>query len=337
MNGSSARPTLKNVSDLAGVSESSVSRVMRDAPNVSAKLRAKVEAASAQLGYIPNRVAGALASQFSCLIAVVVPSMSNSVFPDVVDGIDSVLTGTRYRAVLGITHYDLEREEQIVRDLLAWNPAGVIVSGLEHTPTTRGMLQSCPARVVEIMDVDGEPIDCCIGVSHAEAGRIMARHLVERNYTRIGYVGAWGERPSRSAKRRVAFEDELNRLGASLHVRRIEGEDSSVVLGGKACAAILTSHPDVQAIFFTNDDLAVGGLLHCLTSGISIPDRLAIAGFNGIPLMSAMPLPITTIATPRFEMGAKAANVLLKELAEGTPPPETSIHMPVQLVQGLTT
>ena len=100
-----SRPTLKDVARLSGVSEISVSRVMRNAPNVSEKLKEKVQVAAAELNYTPNRVAGALASVTTDLVGVILPSMSNSVFPVVLDGIDSVLSGTAFRTVLGISHY----------------------------------------------------------------------------------------------------------------------------------------------------------------------------------------------------------------------------------------
>ncbi|MGY6633440.1 MAG: LacI family DNA-binding transcriptional regulator [Alkalilacustris sp.] len=306
----SQRPTLRDVARLSGVSEISVSRVMRGAPNISDALRARVEAAAGELGYTPNRLAGGLKARTSDLIAVVVPSMSNGVFPEVVDGIDAGLAGSGHRTVLGITRYDADKEAGILRDLLSWAPAGVIVAGLEHTAPARRLLEGARVPVVEIMDIDGVPVDRAIGVSHRGAAEAMADHLVARGYGRIGYVGAWAERPSRSAKRRLAFEARLAAHDRPLVARRIEEAASSIPLGRRALAALLADHPDLDAVFFANDDLAVGGLMHCVDAGLAVPDGLALAGFNGLEWLAAMPLRLTTIRTPRYEMGLAAARAL---------------------------
>jgi LacI family gluconate utilization system Gnt-I transcriptional repressor len=331
------RPTLRHVAERSGVSEISCSRVFRDAPNVSSALRAKVLAAASALGYTPNPVAGALAGNATDLVAVIVPSMSNSVFPEVLDGIDSVLSGTRYRTVLGISHYDLQTEESLVRDLIAWNPRGLIVSGLEHTGATRQMLTRCKMPVVEIMDADGTPIDLGVGVSHTRAGRLMAQHLVASGRQRIGYIGAWGERPARSVKRRLAFERELVRQGIPLAARRIEAGDSSVALGQSATEALLVTQPDLDAIFYANDDLAIGGLLYCMGAGYQVPDNIALAGFNGIALVDAMPLRLTTIQTARYEMGVQAAQMLLADLEGRLDGRPRKLTMPLKVRQGDTT
>lgn len=332
------RPTLKDVAELSGVSEISVSRVMRDAPNISAALRTRVEDAARRLNYTPNRVAGALASKSTDLLAVIVPSMSNSVFPDVLNGIDAVLSKTRYRTVLGISHYDEQREEEIVQDLLSWNPSGIIVTGFEHSARSREMLSRFPNTVIEIMDADGWPIDVSIGVSHQQAGSLMADHLVERGYRRIGYIGAEGERPSRSVKRREAFTQRLFELGIPLDCKLIQASDSSVALGKQSCGQLLHSHPETDAIFFDNDDLLVGAYLHCLQAGISIPGKLALAGFNGLPFIDAMPMMITTIRTPRLDMGVAAAEFFLQRMtsAEWQPGGGSRIVMPLELLAGET-
>lgn len=334
--GMARRATLKEVAELSGVSVISVSRVMRDAPNVSPELRARVEAAAQKLGYTPNRIAGSLRARTSDLIAVIVPSMSNSVFAEVIDGLDHGLSDSRYRTVLGISHYDKAREQDILSDLLSWNPAAVIIAGLEHSDGARELLLGCPCPVLQIMDTDGEPIDLCVGTSQAEAGRMMARHLVERGRRRIGYVGAWGERPVRSRKRRLAFEAELEALSVPLLARHIEDEASSVAVGRRGAEALLAAHPELDAIFFANDDLALGALFHCLETGIAVPDRLALGGFNGLELAQAVSPRLTTIENPRYTMGQSAAALLLDRLRSRDDAPRIC-SLPLVLRQGQTT
>jgi LacI family gluconate utilization system Gnt-I transcriptional repressor len=330
------RPTLKHVAELSGVSVISASRAMSGAPNVSRDLRSRVQAAADQLGYTPNRIAGSLRAQTTDLIAVVVPSMSNSVFAEVIDGIDEGLSASRYRTVLGISHYDDAREAAILRDMLAWTPAAVIVTGLEHSAAARALLATCARPVLEIMDTDGAPIDLCVGASQREAGRIMARHLVDTGRRRIGYVGAWGERPSRSLKRRLAFEAELEALGAPLAARWIAPEASSIAVGRRGCAEALAAHTDLDALFFANDDLALGALFHCQSAGIAVPGRLALAGFNGLDMAQEISPRLTTIDNPRAEMGRRAAALLLDRLEPGGGARPSLENLPLSLRRGET-
>lgn len=336
MAGGGGRPTLKDIASRCGVSLISASRALRDAPNVSPALRARVEAAARELGYTPNRIAGSLRRRTTDLIAVILPSMSNSVFAAVVDGLDEGFAPTRYRSVLGLTHYDLAREEAVLRDMLAWNPAAVVIGGLEHTDAARALLSAAACPVAEIMDVDGAPMDICVGASQAEAGGMMARHLVSTGRRRIGYVGAWAERPARSRKRRLAFEAALRDLGAPLVARHIDDRPSSLAVGKDCCAAMLTAHPDLDALFFANDDLAIGALFHCQQNGVATPGRLALAGFNGLELGQALTPRLTTIANPRRAMGREAARLLLERFAGGGGE-GCVLRMPFMLIRGETT
>ncbi len=330
------RPTLKDVARRCGVSVISASRAMRASPHVSAELRGRVESAAAALGYRPNRIAGSLRAQSASLVAVIVPSVRHEVFAEVLDGVDDALAGSPFRQVLGISHYDLVREEEILRDLLSWQPAGVIIAGLEHTEAARALLGGCASPVVEFMDIDGEPIDLCVGASQAEAGAMMARHLLERGRRRIGYVGAWGERPARSLKRRLAFEAALADAGAPLAARLIMDEASGFRVGREACAELLRRRPDLDAIFFANDDLAVGALMYCKEAGIDVPGAVALAGFNGLDLNLAVRPALTTIESPRYEIGQTAGRLVRERLGGRADLPRVNA-LPLRLRQGETT
>jgi LacI family gluconate utilization system Gnt-I transcriptional repressor len=199
------------------------------------------------------------------------------------------------------------------------------------------MLRACSGPVVEVMDVDGEPIDLCVGTSQAEAGGLIARHFIDTGRRRIGYVGAWGERPDRSHKRRVAFEQALAESGVGLSARHIEAAPSSLETGQRGCAAILADHPDLDAIFFANDDLALGALVHCRSSGINVPGELALAGFNGLDIIEAVSPRLTTIVNPRFAMGETASRLLLDRInGNDTGSGDRVIRMDLTLRRGET-
>ena len=311
------RSTLKDVASLAGVSEISVSRVMRNAPNISKHLRDRVMEAANSLSYTPNRVAGALKNQSSNLVAVVLPSMSNEVFSSVLDGIESVLNDQGLHAVLGLSEYDADRELKVIRELLSWSPMGIILTGLHHQDPIPGMIEQLDIPVVQIMDVEGTPIGSAVGISHSAAAIAAADYLHAKGYRKIGYIGAWSEKPERSKARRLAFEARLTAMGTPLVASMIVKERSSASAGSQATADLLRENPDIDCIFYANDDLALGGLFHALAAGIDVPGDLGLLGFNGIEIGKATPIPLSSIETPRFEMGREAAKLLLSSKTEG--------------------
>lgn len=302
---------------MAGVSEISVSRVMRNAPNISDSLRKKVMNAADALSYTPNRVAGALKNQSSNLVAVVLPSMSNEVFSSVLDGIESVLNAQGLHAVLGLSEYDRDRETKVVRELLSWSPMGIILTGLHHSDPIASMISQLDIPVVQIMDVEGTPLGSAVGISHSNAGKAAADHLFEQGFRKIGYVGAWSERPERSKARRLAFEARLAELGAPIFASKIVEDRSSAKVGSDVTAALHSENPDMDCIFYANDDLALGGLFYALASGLDVPNEMGLLGFNGIEIGKATPIPLSSIETPRFEMGEEAAKLLLSSEEAG--------------------
>ncbi len=331
------KPTLKDVAALSGVSVISASRVINNAPNVSRTLREKVEKAAATLGYQRNRIAGSLRGKATELIAVIVPSMSNHVFPQIVDGIDDALKGSKLQLVLGMTKYEEMGEESILRELLTWNPAGVILSGLEHSENTKAMLSQFNGPIVEVMDSDGDAIDMAVGVSMEEAGKSIAQHLVSLGYQRIAYVGAWGERPKRSLKRRLAFEAELARLGQPILTSIILDEQSSLHVGASGMQQLLERKLKPDAVFFANDDLALGALFFCQSKNLSVPTDIALAGYNGLDMCQLISPRLTTIATPRYDMGRIAGEISRKVILDEERPKQLVHKLDVQLIAGETT
>ncbi|WP_420343319.1 LacI family DNA-binding transcriptional regulator, partial [Paenirhodobacter sp.] len=140
-----------------------VSRVLRNRGDVSDATREKVLEAARALGYVPNKIAGALASQRVNLVGVVIPSLSNLVFPEVLTGISEELEDTGLQPVVGVTNYSSEKEEAVLYEMLSWRPSGIIVAGIEHSEAARAMLLNAGVPIVEIMDVDGEGVDSVVG------------------------------------------------------------------------------------------------------------------------------------------------------------------------------
>ncbi len=313
--------TLRDVSAASGVSEMTVSRVLRNRGEVSEATRQRVLAAARALGYVPNRIAGALASQRVNLVGVVIPSLSNLVFPEVLTGISAVLEDTGLQPVVGVTNYRPEREEQVIYEMLSWRPAGLIVAGLEHGAAARAMLGRAGIPVVEIMDTDGTPIDSAVGISHRRAGRKMAEAIVawarERGYRRIGFLGTRMANDHRARKRLEGFEAALGAAGLAIADREFYSGGSALLKGREMTAALLKRSQDLDFLYYSNDMIGVGGLLWCLEQGLDVPSTIGLAGFNALEMLDGLPRRLATMDSCRLEIGRRAAALVTGRLNGG--------------------
>jgi len=287
------------------------SRVFRGGQNVSRETRRRVELVAAELGYVPNRIAGALASRHVNLVGVIIPSLTSAVFPEVLAGVTAQLAKSDLQPVIGVSGYDLNREEGVIREMLSWRPTGLIVAGLEHTAAARKMLKSADTTVVEIMDTDGTPIDCCVGISHIRAGQIMASELLARGYLKIGFIGTKMPDDFRAKKRLAGFEQGLAQNHITLRARELYTGASSILKGREMTAAMLQRYPDIDCIYYSSDVLSAGGLMHCLANEINSPGQLGLAGFNRLDLLAGLPLSLATMDSHRFDVGKIAAKLVL--------------------------
>lgn len=309
--------TLRDVSEASGVSEMTVSRVLRNRGDVSHSTRDRVLSAAKALGYVPNRIAGGLASQRVNLIAVIIPSLSNMVFPEVLTGISEILDDTGLQPVVGVTNYSPEREERVLYEMLSWRPSGVILAGLEHSDAARAMMRNAGIPIVEIMDVDGEAVDSVVGISHIRAGQMMAQAILASGYRKIGFLGTQMPHDHRARKRLQGFTAGLAGAGLEVQDREYYDGGSALLKGREMTQAILARRPDLDFLYYSNDMIGAGGLLHCLGAGIDVPERLGLAGFNGVELLEGLPRRLATMDTCRLEVGRRAAEIISGKRADG--------------------
>ncbi|MGH1452425.1 MAG: LacI family DNA-binding transcriptional regulator [Paracoccaceae bacterium] len=307
--------TLADVAAAAGVSKMTASRALRAAPDVSAATQEKVRAAAEQLGYVGNPLANSLSSNRSNLIGVLVPTLSNIVFTDLLSGITESFSGTGYQTIFGVTEYDPEVEALAIQNILSWRPAGLVITGLDQPPSLRARLAATDIPVVQVMDLDGEAVDTCVGFSHKRAGADMARALMAAGRRKFGYIGCGLNRDTRAAKRLDGFTAALSEQGQALQSQTTKPGLSSVLAGQQMTAELLAQAPDLDCIYYSNDDMAMGGLFYAMKQGIDVPGHLMLAGFNGLDILKTLPAPIATTITPRRDIGQTAAQVVLNALS----------------------
>lgn len=303
--------TLSDVARLAGVSDITVSRVLRGSGPISGPTRERVMEAVRRTGYVQNRLAGTLASARSNLVGVILPSLSNNVFPEVMAGINAELAQSGFQTVVGVTEYEQSTEEALVRSMLAWKPAAMIVTGMDHTRETIRMLDDAGIRIIEIMQAGERPIDTAIGLSHRDAGQATARHLVQRGYRRFAYIGQDFLPDNRGMERYRGLCEGLAQAGLSPPVAHFVSAPSSIMNGRDSLAKLLDDKHSIDVVVYYNDDMAVGGVFHCMYAGIDLGSTLGIFGFNGLDVGQALPRPLSTIRSNRERIGQLAVQSFL--------------------------
>jgi LacI family gluconate utilization system Gnt-I transcriptional repressor len=324
------RVTLADVARAAGVSPITVSRALRGERAVDPELVARVQTAVARLGYVPDPAARALASRHGAHIALLVPALSNALFVDLLEAAQRTLARAGYQALIGVTHYDAREEEELLRGQLLHRPAGMLVTGFDRSEATRALIAGSGVPCVHLMETSAAPGVYSVGLSQAEAGSAMTRHLLDRGRRRIAFAAA--QLDPRTLQRLEGWRSAMRAAG--LHSPTLEWRNparSSIALGGAMFEQIIGQTPPVDAIFFCNDDLAQGALLAALRLGIAVPQRVAVAGFNDLTGSDQMLPPLTTVRTPRAEIGSAAADMLLA-LMRGEPVHSPGVDLGFEIV-----
>lgn len=262
---------------------------------------------------MPDPAAQALAAGRTNVIGVIVPSVTNNVFSDVLRGVYTAAEQTRWQVQLGNSRYSPLEEERLVRTFISQRPAGLIISGIDQSEETRTLLRDAPFRVVQVMETTDRPLDMLVGFSHLEGARAATGHLIEMGYSKPGFLGA--RLDPRTQRRLQGFRDVAGEAGM-LDDKRIvtTPQASSVTLGGMLMADLLSRAPDTDAILCNNDDLALGALFECQRRGIAVPRDIGICGFNDLEMMAAANPTISSVRTHRYEMGEKAMQMLADAL-----------------------
>ncbi|EKT52975.1 gluconate operon transcriptional repressor GntR [Providencia burhodogranariea] len=305
------RPSLQDVADQVGVTKMTVSRFLRNPEQVSESLRGKIAQAVEELGYIPNKAPDLLSNATSHAIGVLLPSLTNQVFAEVIRGIEAVTDSHGYQTMLAHYGYQPEKEEERLTFLLSYNIDGVILAERTHTDRTLRMLKTAGIPVVEIMDSVSPCLDVAVGIDNFEASRQMTAAMLARGCQHIVYLGA--RHDERTLIRLQGYEQAMRDAG--YEPRNVMTQvSSSYSLGAKLLHDCKAKYPETDGLFCTNDDLAIGAIFECQRLGIKVPEELSISGFHGHDVGQVMTPKLASILTPRDQMGRKAAEILLARI-----------------------
>lgn len=309
------RSTVFDVAKLAQTSAISVSRYFKEPDRVSPETRERIKSAIDQLGYIRNEAAGGLASTQGRIVGAIVPSVSNSIFAETIQGLSTTLSQHNYQLLLATHDYSIETEEKVVRAFLGWSPRALVLTGADHSAATENLLAGLQIPVIETWDIRPERPYPQIGFSHMATGRDMTIYLHAQGYRRIVYVDSGIESDFRARKRAQGYEETMRQLG--LHSEIVQASALPPIdAGGKVFNEQMARIQRPDALFFANDNLAAGAIYEAARTGIRIPQDCAIAGFGDFPFSEKLMPGLTTIRVPRYEIGRLAAMAILMQLGE---------------------
>ena len=320
--------TLADVARLAGVSPITVSRALNTPAQLTAETLARVLEAVAQTGYVPNRVAGGLASNRSRLVAALVPTIASPVFLETVQAITETFDAAGYQVMLGQSGYATEREDALLDAIIGRRPDGIIITGILHSPEARKRLAAAGIPIVETWDLTPTPIDMLVGFSHEKVGIAVADYLHYRGSRHPAILSADDHR---AGLRRRGFVEAAARHG--LHVVPAELVPTPTTLGAgrRALARLLDAHPGIDAVFCSSDMLALGALTEAHARGVAVPGRLRIFGFGDNNFAADANPALSTVRIDGTAIGRQAARFIIDRV-EGREIPRRVIDLGFKLI-----
>ncbi|MCE8017657.1 LacI family DNA-binding transcriptional regulator [Halomonas sp. MCCC 1A17488] len=325
------RTLLGDVAREAGVSTASVSRVLNNAPHVSARLRERVEAAIERLGYVPDGTARALASRRIGAIGALVPTLDNPIFGTMIDSLEHRLKRHDCRLLIATYRYDLDDEYQALRHLVQQGVDGVVVIGHDHRPEVRSLLQQRGLPFLSCWHAEDDPDWPCIGFDNAAPARRLANHLLMLGHRQFAVVTAPTEGNDRARARLKGFLQATEAAGHPLPPERIVTVPYGIAEGTQAYEELRRLPEPPTAILCGNDTLAFGVMLAAQRAGVSVPEQLSVTGYDDLPQARFMSPPLTTVAVPASEIGQRVADALTARISGEASPHRLLLDAPLVL------
>ena len=329
------RVTMRDVASAVGVSPMTVSRAFRGDNTVSEATRTRVRDVARKLGYVYDSTATAFRTKKCGFVAVTLPSVNNANFAETFRGLTQALSTTGMQLLLGATNYRVEREEELVRQLLARNPEALVMTGGHHSDATRELVGALSIPVIEMWDLPAAPLGHVIGFSNAHAMALLVDHLAERGRRRIAFVGATEGADQRGAERRSGVVERARALGLpDVTILNAGPAPVSMRHGAECVRANQAALSEIDALVCGSDTVAFGALNECRRLGINVPSDIAITGFGQFDVAVVSEPQITTVDVNAKEIGYCVAKTLEALFAEQETP--LRVDLGASLVKGGT-
>ena len=326
---------MRDVAEAVGVSPMTVSRAFRDDRSVSDETRDRIRREADRLGYVYDKMATAFRTQKSGFVSVTLPSLNNANFADTYHGLALAMEGSGIQLLLGATNYRVEKEEELVRQLLTRSPEAIVMTGGHHTLGTRDLIAARDLPVIEMWDLPEDPLGHAVGFSNSAAMALVVDHLAKTGRRKLAFVGASLGADSRGTERRTGAHAAARALG----LRKMAFIDAgpAPVSMRQGAAVVEATRDDIRAfdaLVCVSDPVAFGALNACRRLGLRVPDDIAITGFGLFEVARVSEPRITTVDVGARQIGEEVAG-MLDALFTGETVPER-IEIPTRLVPGGT-
>lgn len=333
--------TIKDIAGVAGVSHATVSRALNDHPALSEKTVQRIKRLAAKMGYVPNASARGLKTRRSRVLGVVVSHIDDPFWSEVLQGIDAVLHPAGYSLFIAATHRDPQREKEIVQTMVQRGVEGVILCAPQFSAVQSRILQSYGLATAIVNNEGAAEARYLVYNDDVHGIRLLTQHLIDLGHTRIAFLGNQvGGRTT--VEREAGFRQTMRRAGLRVPERYIQLAPEGTPAGGRLGASKflkLVARP--TAIICYNDNMAIGVYAALSEAGLSVPRDVSVTGFDDIAIAPYLLPPLTTLRQFKRDLGAEAADMMLRILesraeAGELPEPEKRCLQGELIVRGST-
>jgi LacI family transcriptional regulator len=328
--------TLRDVAAAAGVHPATASRALNPETRllVSGETAKRVVAAAAKLGYRPNPVARSLRTRRSHTVGVLIPDLTNPIFPPIVRGLEDTLTAAGYVALLGNTDFDTSRERALFEQMRARHVDGFVLA----TATLQdGLLAEAVAAGIPVVLMNRLAPEYhlpSVSVDNERGSRMAVGQLAEFGHSRIAHI-AGPQEASTGVSRLRGFRAGMASHGLEVEENLIAYAARYTIEEGARCGRALLSRPgDLTAVAAANDMLAIGCYAAIEETGRRCPDDISVIGFNDMPLIDRLSPPLSSVRFPQYRLGTDAAELLLERISGGDKPAQVRYLAPELIVRG---
>lgn len=312
-------PGIVEVAARAGVSPATVSRTFNEPDMVRGPTRKKIEQAAEDLGYIRNRMASAMHNRFSGTIGLIVPTIDNAIFAELIEAFSARLQHHDRTMLIAAHSYDLNQEIAIVRSLLERHIDGIVLVGFGHENVTLNMLEQRDVPVISIWNYRENTELPCVGADNFEAGAIVTKHLLDLGHRDIAFVFPDTVNNDRARYRLKGAMNSIQSAGIKVPPSRIFSCPYDIGEAKQLARRFLVANRP-SAVICGNDIIARGVIYACQADGIKVPDDLSVIGIGDFNGSAHMEPRLTTVRLPAKQIGGLAADIIVKMSETGAPP-----------------
>lgn len=309
--------TIKDVARKAGVSHSTVSRALNGNSLIPEETAASIRVLANEMGYLPSAVARGLRTNRSQVLGVIVSSIADPFFSEILQGIDDAAQQSGYSLFIAASQCDLNHERAIVRTMREHRVDGVIICSTPFSAEQSQKLRSYEIPIVVINNQSSEDYRFSIHHDDLDGSQQVMRHLIELGHKQIAYLG-YANSGRTNFKRLSGYSAEMEKAGLTIYDGyEYEVQTNDPQDGQAAVQHFLALTPRPTAIFCYNDMLAIGVLRGLQDAGLRIPQDCSVVGFDNISFSAFTSPPLTTFDQPKRTIGMQAAQLILQLLEQG--------------------